>query len=659
MFDLTIDWTGARSRPINWIQTCDTIADTYTRGIAHGVQKDAVQNGVGAIRGAAPLRFVFELVSNSKGRFLTMTDSGTVGLTGHVLSREEYTEDLPSDERWGRFESLGFTTADPDSIGARGQGKFIFIAASKLKLIVYDSVRTDGTYRMGYTQAKINDCPMDHADGDDGRRGLGDMTGLEPLNETGTRVIIVEPVDELVEAVQDGEFLSAIEETWFRLIEKGGADIHVVVGDRDQQAGVPAPYPVPAQDSDQVKVWGQENVDIRVGAEIYRVKRLHVGYRVSARVPEQLRGVAVVHFGMKICAIHMDAASEVRDRVFGFIEFDTDLDRELRKTENQRPNHYDLDYRRRVPQAVKAFVEEQLRRFGEAKLGLRMDARARRQRIQEDAERWALQQLSRFARELDLFAGRGVVRGPQPPPPPPPDKDIGLVMHGLAFPVPERAPRVNWGERMEGFGVEAFNHTGESRSVAVSVFVLQGNRQIVVCQPRHMVNLGAGGRHAYGPLAVDFAKRLFHEPGHYVLRALMVDRADGTRLDELNRHIWVEEDPPFRAPFDIQAASLPAPNENRQWAMHVDGDGHATLRYNVDHPRYRYVEDDEREAGLYLVDIGLEGAMYLILRRPEGAGGPDYHPLETSKIEESPLECFKEVVGKMAEFRGRTYSGLA
>jgi hypothetical protein len=658
MFDERIDWTTARSRPINWIQTCDTIADTYTRGIAHGVQKDAVQNGVGAIRGAGPLRFVFELVSNSKGRFLTMTDSGTVGLTGRVLSREEYAEDLPSDERWGRFESLGFTTADPDSIGARGQGKFVFVAASKGKLIIYDSLRMDGTYRMGYTQAQINDCPMDHADGDDGRRRLGGMTGLEPLSESGTRVIIVEPVDELVRAVRDGEFLSAIEETWFRLIEKGGADIHVVVGDRDHRAGVPAPYPVPAQDSDQVKVWGQENVDIRVGAERYRVKRLQVGYRVSARVPEQLRGVAVLHFGMKICAIHMDAASEMRDRVFGLIEFDTDLDRELRKTENQRPNHYDLDYRRRVPQAVKAFVEEQLRRFGEAKLGLRMDARARRQRIQEDAERWALQQLSRFATELDLFAGRGPIRRPTNGGLAP-DKDIGLVMHGLRFPVPERGPRVNWGERMEGFSVEAFNRTDASRSVAVSVFVLQGNRQVAVSQPRDVVNLGAGGRHAYGPLTVEFAKGVFPEPGHYVLRALMVDPADGTRLDELNRHIWVEEDPPFRAPFDIQAASLPAPNENRQWAMHVDGDGHATLRYNVDHPTYRYAEGEEADLRLYFLDICLEGAMYLILRRPEGPEGPDYHPLEASKIEESPVDCFMEVAGKMAELRGRIYSGLA
>jgi hypothetical protein len=361
---------------------------------------------------------------------------------------------------------------------------------------------------------------------------------------------------------------------------------------------------------------------------------------------------------MKICSIQMDAPPEIRDRVFGFIEFDTDLDRELRKTENQTPNHYELHYRRRVPQAIKAFVEDELRQFGEAKLGLKTDIRARRQRIQEDAERWALQQLSRFARELDLFAGRGPIRRPTNRGVAA-DKDIGLVMHGVTFPVPERAPRVNWGERIEGFTVEAFNHTGDSRSVAVSVFVLQGNRQIIVSQPRDVVNLGSGGRQSYGPLTIEFARRLFHEPGRYVLRALMVDPADGARLDELNRHIWVEQDPPFMAPFDLQGLNLLPPYENHQWRMRVDGDGHATFVYNMRHPTYRYASNDEGDLCLYLVDICLEGAMSLILQRPEGAEGPDYHPLDTSAIEQGGLEGFMEVMGKMAEFRGRVYSGLA
>ena len=659
MLDENIDWTTARSRPVNWIQICDNVADSYPRGMAHGVQKDAVQNGVGAILGAKALQFVFELVDNPKGRFLTMTDGGTVGLTGRVLSREEYAEDLPPDERWGRFESMGFTRPEPDSIGARGQGKFVFVAASKCRLIVYDSLRADGTYRMGYTQAKINDCPMDHVDGEEGRGRLRDMTGLEPVTETGTRVIIVDPVDEVVRAVRDGELLSAVEETWFRLVEKGRADIRVIAGDRVQRVGVPAPFPIPAQDSSHAKVWKRENVDIRIGVERYRVKRLEVGYQVRGRVPEELRGVAIIHFGMKICSIQMDGPSEIRDRVFGFVEFDADLDRELRKTENQSPNHYELKYRRRVPQVVRAFVEEQLRQFGEAKLGLRTDIRATRQRIQEDAERWALQQLSRFATELDLFGGRGGIRAPTNGGGPA-HKDVGLVMHSLAFPVPERAPRVNWGERIEGFLVEAFNRTGESRSVAVSVFVLQGSRQIVVSQPRRVVSLAPGGRQSYGPLAVEFARRFFHEPGHYVLRALMVDPADGTRLDELNRHIWVEEDPPFKAPFDVQAApSFPPPNESRQWAMRVDPDGHAMLLYNVGHAAYRYAEDDDVELRLYLLNVCLEGAMHLILRRPEGTQGPDYHPLNTPKIEEGPLECFMEVTGKIAELRAKVYSGLA
>lgn len=659
MIDLDIDWTSARSRPVNWVQICDTVADTYPRGIAHGVQKDAVQNGVGAVRGSRPLEFDFELVTNSKGRFLTMTDRNTVGLTGRVLSREEYTEDLPEDERWARFESMGFTRPDPDSIGARGQGKFIFMAASKPKLIVYDSARIDGTYRLGYSQARLNDCPMVHFDGEVGGERLRELTGLPPLAQVGTRVIIVDPVDELVGAVRDGEFRASIEETWLRLIEKGRAKIQVIVDGRTDPAELPRPYPIPAEDTEKVKVWRIENATISVGGERYRVKRLHVGYQVQGRIPDELRGVAIIHFGMKICSEQMDAPVEVRDSVFGFIEFDADLDRELRRTENQNPNHYDLSWRRRVPQAIRGFIEEQLRRFGEAKLGLKTDMRARRERIHADAERWALQQLSRFARELDLFAGHGPL-GPSGPTGTAPRKDIGLAIRGLQFPDAGRAPRVNWGESIQGFTIEAFNSTSETRPVAVSAFVLQANRQICVCQPRQVINLPGGEKHSFGPLVVDITKRFFHEPGHYRLRALMVDAVDGTRLDELNRHIWVEQDPPFRAPFDIQGAPrfLP-PNEHRQWLVHVDGDGFATLLYNASHPTHRYAQDVEGDLRLYFLDLCLEGAMYLLLRRPEGEHGPDYHPLDTSKIEEGPMQSFVELSGKMAELRGRVYSGLA
>ena len=94
------------------------------------------------------------LEENETGRFLTITDTNTKGLTGPVLlETDEYVDELQSDYHWARFESFAFTKDDPDAIGARGQGKFIFLAASRDYTMFYDSLRADGIYRLGATKA--------------------------------------------------------------------------------------------------------------------------------------------------------------------------------------------------------------------------------------------------------------------------------------------------------------------------------------------------------------------------------------------------------------------------------------------------------------------------------------------------------------------------
>ncbi|GAI57700.1 unnamed protein product, partial [marine sediment metagenome] len=166
-----------------------------------------------------PLKFTFELMKNKKGSFFTMTDSNTRGLIGEVLKTENY-DKLRESDHWARFEGFGFTTPNPDAIGARGQGKFIFLAASKDYSMYYDSLRKDGTYRLGATQATEVDCPMLHWDGEEGRSKLKELTDLEPLSKTGTRIIIVNPIKELTDEIKNGDFIHAIEETWFRAIGK-------------------------------------------------------------------------------------------------------------------------------------------------------------------------------------------------------------------------------------------------------------------------------------------------------------------------------------------------------------------------------------------------------------------------------------------------------
>jgi hypothetical protein len=151
-----IDQATGRPTIVNWENILNRIVDDYEGfvTIPHGVQKDATQNGWDARvkkKKGKHWGMRFSLQDNGLGtNIVVFTDWGTTGLTGRVLSGDDLNKDLPIEERWGRFENLAFTK-DPteEALGARGQGKFIFLAASKTKRIVYDTLREDGIYRFG------------------------------------------------------------------------------------------------------------------------------------------------------------------------------------------------------------------------------------------------------------------------------------------------------------------------------------------------------------------------------------------------------------------------------------------------------------------------------------------------------------------------------
>jgi hypothetical protein len=661
MVSNNIDWSDARTRPANYIQICDSIAHTYPDGVAHGVQKDAVQNGMDAISGSGPLIFRFDLFENEKGRFLSMSDYNTTGLTGRVLLRpEEYQEELPEEDRWARFESFAFTKADPDARGARGQGKFIFLAASKHYTMLYETLLADDTYRLGVTKATVIDCPMKHWEGAEARTVLLKLTGLRPRTDVGTRIIITDPVDLVIDEICSGNFLQAIEETWFRSIVKGLARISVNVYGQENEARLPIPYPIPDNDNDNVKVWSRENETISVGGVTYRIKHLQIGRRTDGRVREDMRGVAIIHYGMKICCEPMQYVDPViRDSVFGYIEFDQILDRELRKTINQTPNHYDLQWRKPIPRAIRNYIQDELRQFGESKLGIGKHWREQRENIRSSAENWALHQLSIHARNFDLFSGRGGLRRPTTETIRISDKPIGLAFRALKFPDFRRAPLVKWDEQINEFFVEAFNYNEKAHTCRVNVYVFQGNRQIIQLENRRNIVLSPGSLRKFGPLGIRFTRDTFLGPGVYILRAAMIDEDTGDRLDILNRYIYLEQDPPFRAPFDVQMIQeFPQPWEKHQWRIVRTGDDRCTLYYNGNHPAYlTYEAIGEGAQRYYLFTIFLEGALQLVLDRPiEEDGETDYHPLARDKIEGDPKEAYLEMIRGLSEVKYNVFS---
>ncbi len=91
------------------------------------------------------------------------------------------------------------------------------------------------------------------------------------------------------------------------------------------------------------------------------------------------------------------------------------------------------------------------------------------------------------------------------------------------------------------------------------------------------------------------------------------------------------------------------------------------MYYNLSHPAYRVIEEDEDAQAEYILDIVLSGAMDFVLKRPNREdGSPDFHPLESDKIlgahqqvelEEVPNKTYDELARYISEIRWRVYEG--
>ncbi len=552
-----IDLSQARSTVINWPNQVVAIVDGYRgfRGVSHGVQKDAIQNSWDARKDKKGRGWSvkFEVVRSDSGNvFVCITDEGTTGLTGRVLKREELQEDQPPEERWGRFENVAFTK-DPseEALGSRGRGKFIFVGASKISTIFYDTLRDDGVYRFGFRTIEPTESPIDAKDGDAGKELLAKLTegAIPPLLSVGTRVIIVDPIDELLDDIKIGQFLRYISETWWEIVQKFGAEIYVVSDGAESQAKLPEEFSLPEKDSKEYKVWLKTGDKIP-GTE-FRIKRLHIVRNMKGPVSEDLRGVAIQRGGMKICSTRMHyVPAEVAASVYGYVTLERDLERALLPHEN--PEHYSFDFRRPVPKALRHYLEEQLNQFGREKLGLGVDPAKIKHERQRDAELRALYAVNRITKKLGLV-GPGPGGGEK--------KKIRVELLPLKFPKDSR--RINYGQSLKNIGLVAYNDTDKSARVRLSLALNFENTEVRQFDERD-VTLAEHSRRQIGTFEHTFKKG--DNKGQYTVQAVMISlRSEdkGKILDQDQSKIWLEQEPPEQRVF-LEMPPLEFPRETRR-----------------------------------------------------------------------------------------------
>lgn len=671
-------FSKGRQRPADYIAICNNIADSYPFGIAHGLQKDAIQNAVDARRGRSKVRVHFELIENSNEKILTITDSNTIGLTGPVLyDALSYADDLPSDYHWARFESFAFTKDDPDAIGARGQGKFIFLRASSEYTMYYDTLREDEVYRVGATKAKKTGCPILPSEeseawkGKNGEQEIAKICGLKPIKNIGTRIIIIDPIDEVCKEIKNGSFINAIEETWFRAIEKKILEVLVTYEGKTHYAKLPYPYPLQKEDSRNIKTWILGSDFSKKYLEIYdkkyRIKNFHAVFLNDDReLEENMSGISIIQKGMKICPVNMNSAPpDIRENIVGYIEFDHKLERELRKGINQYPNHYNLKWRRKTPNEIRNYVRNQLDSFGQTKLGLQTDPRQVKNRKRTNAEEWAMRQLLRHASDLDLFGAKGKARpsGTNSYSEP---KELGVSINKFTFPNPNIAPRIDWEQKFSDITITAYNKTDTTINAEILTQILHGDS--VVMQPIKRQEITLQNKFITNKFDIEIVDDLYPTPGVYRITTSLIDLESGDRLDHVSRKFWVEKDPPLRQPFILQPLpEFPDPFSHQQWYTSGAINSSPTLYYNLSHPAYLLVEGNEDSQAEYILDIVLSGALDFVLKRPNlDDGSPDFHPLESERIlgegqpfdlDEVPSKTYEELSSYISRIRWRIFEG--
>ncbi len=194
--------------------------------LPNGFQKDDIQNhqGARATNKWNGWRSDISVIKNEKGVFLVCEDYGTVGLTGKNMSTSEINavaardENLDPFERLARFTSMNNSGGNKTGGGLYGVGKVVYSVASCDYIYFFDSLTQDGLYVAN--ENKKGQVYEKAFEGEEAKRFIKESTGLAEKDTVGTRVIIQNPKKEILDAIESGEMVEYIQESWWLIINR-------------------------------------------------------------------------------------------------------------------------------------------------------------------------------------------------------------------------------------------------------------------------------------------------------------------------------------------------------------------------------------------------------------------------------------------------------
>lgn len=320
--------------PQNYRKNVDWILGAYSdAGVAFtdGFQKDAIQNAIGASQTKKFENWTCDIsvIRNTKGTFVVVEDSGTYGLTGENRPSEDVYNmmrdgaPLPPEERLSRFTSQFNSGGNTTGGGLYGAGKSVYSVASKDYTYYFDSLRVDGKY-----VANINKSGQVYSvafEAEEAKNFILSETGLIEKKTIGTRVIIVNPRDELIEDIKSGKIIKFIQESWWRIISR-----------LDKGAGIFVNGTMVSISDDLYLKNSSRYYELEETerySENHKIK--HFGFYVYEKADNEWNGVSYYRKGMKIGEVEIkDIPNELVDKFWGYVEVDESWENELAEIED-------------------------------------------------------------------------------------------------------------------------------------------------------------------------------------------------------------------------------------------------------------------------------------------------------------------------------------
>ena len=600
-----------KRRDVNLGRTDENIAEQYDN-LCEGLQKDAGQNSWDAKVTKKGKNWRLEFKYLPELNSLTIEDFGTVGMNA---------------KRWKEYQSLWDTTkAEEATLGARGQGKFLFHYFAKDKLVLTESIDEEGSYRFSFGTSE---------EYDDETGKLEDFIPNEkPLDHQGARIWIMDLKQEIRDELLDYKaFMNYIAATWWEIIRNWNATFIVNFNGTAYKVALPE-LPVAKKE----KVFTNEKI-----SDLGRVKKFVLRY-CKDEVPKPLRGIAVQRGGMTIIRFPVSAEETIKNRVYGYCTFDEDLESELKKVEF--PNHFGFRDKRAwnhtkeyIRRKTDEFVQE-ISPVKKKEVTLPQDLIERAVRIVNDLVR-------EYAPEL-----AGDVPGPGGKKPNNGNGKKREVPPVLIDTFRGNARKLEYDESLIT-ECELVNDTLDEVQITLQIQITHEEGDLKF-NSKYTIKLDDNARRRIDIPLVDFQEGI-DKPGEYKATAVL---ANGAGIEPHRRSFTFylhEEPPPPRGRVFLSAMALTygkgTPLERRK---HLPVTEKGLLRIIYDHPDFIHVRElagskkaRMHEIFLYMIKCGVDEAIQKLLEFKYNEGQLDVEEVRVIK-DKSDAMYYDAVLSPMA-----------